>query len=301
MGAPKVVFLDEPTAGMDPGTRRFLWDCVLDLVKNNHSVVMTSHSMEECEVLCSRLAIMVNGQFQCIGPPQHLKNRFGEGYTLTIRVADENMEMNYDYNTGQFITKSTENLAMRRPYSTTFEDDDFVKIDKLVRENIRGAILKEQHANTMQYQLPAKGLKLADVFSIIEDHRESHRIMDYSLSQTTLDDVFVTFAKRQKDDPTDKEEGENEELEVEPSKTEKKEAKKATSKKQLKEDLKKDSKNPDNSGKTGKIDKKMDPLKITGLEVRPRSHTLTRQGTTTVERSGSRRPTVSNPANSTAC
>ena len=38
---------------------------------------------------------MVNGQFQCIGPPQHLKNRFGEGYTLTIRVADENMEMNY--------------------------------------------------------------------------------------------------------------------------------------------------------------------------------------------------------------
>ena len=95
MGAPKVVFLDEPTAGMDPGTRRFLWDCVLDLVKNNHSVVMTSHSMEECEVLCSRLAIMVNGQFQCIGPPQHLKNRFGEGYTLTIRVADENMEMNY--------------------------------------------------------------------------------------------------------------------------------------------------------------------------------------------------------------
>merc|ERR1712035_152361 len=76
----------------------------------------------------------------------------------------------------------------------------------------RGAILKEQHANMLQYQLPAKGLKLADVFSIIEDHRESHRIMDYSLSQTTLDDVFVTFAKRQKDDPADNEEDDEEKV-----------------------------------------------------------------------------------------
>jgi len=219
-----------------------------------------------------------------------LKNRFGEGYTLTIRVADENMEMNYDSATGQFITKSTENLAMRRPYSVNYDDDDFVKIDKLVRENIRGAILKEQHANMLQYQLPAKGLKLADVFSIIEDHRESHRIMDYSLSQTTLDDVFVTFAKRQKDDPTDKDEDEGDDGKLE---KDKESEAKEKSKKQLKKDLKKES----NKDKTGKIDKKMDPLKITGLEVRPRSHTLTRA---TVERTPSRRPTVSNPINSTS-
>merc|ERR1712035_88750 len=151
----------------------------------------------------------------------------------------------------------------------------------------RGAILKEQHANMLQYQLPAKGLKLADVFSIIEDHRESHRIMDYSLSQTTLDDVFATFAKRQKDDPADNEEDDDEKLD-------KKDKKEEKSKKQLKEDLKKDSKI--NNEKTGKVDKKMDPLKITGLEVRPRSHTLTR-----VERTpSSRRQTVSQPANSTS-
>ena len=89
------MFLDEPTAGMDPGTRRFLWNCVLDLVQKKHAVVLTSHSMEECEVLCSRLAIMVNGSFRCIGSPQHLKNRFGEGYTLIIRVADEDAEISY--------------------------------------------------------------------------------------------------------------------------------------------------------------------------------------------------------------
>merc|ERR1712071_21288 len=90
-----------------------------------------------------------------------------------------------------------------------YEDDDFVKIDKLIRENILGAMLKEQHANMLQYQLPAEiraekekpayKLKLAQVFAIIEENRESHRILDYSLSQTTLDDVFVTFAQSQKD------------------------------------------------------------------------------------------------------
>ena len=43
-------------------------------------------SMEECEALCTRLAIMVNGQFKCLGSPQHLKSKFGEGYTLLARV-----------------------------------------------------------------------------------------------------------------------------------------------------------------------------------------------------------------------
>ena len=42
--------------------------------------------MEECEALCTRLAIMVNGQFKCMGSPQHLKSKFGQGYTLLIKV-----------------------------------------------------------------------------------------------------------------------------------------------------------------------------------------------------------------------
>ncbi len=48
--------------------------------------------MEECEALCTRLAIMVNGRFKCLGSTQHLKNRFGEGYTVTVRVQGPNYE-----------------------------------------------------------------------------------------------------------------------------------------------------------------------------------------------------------------
>ena len=75
---------------MDPGARRFLWNCVLEMIRGGQSVVLTSHSMEECEALCTRLAIMVNGTFKCHGSIQHLKNRFGSGYTLTLRFVYRN-------------------------------------------------------------------------------------------------------------------------------------------------------------------------------------------------------------------
>merc|ERR1711879_422180 len=86
LGDPQIIFLDEPTAGMDPKARRFLWKCVLDSVKEGRSVVLTSHSMEECEALCTTLAIMVNGQFQCLGSTQHLKNKYGEGYMIEVKT-----------------------------------------------------------------------------------------------------------------------------------------------------------------------------------------------------------------------
>ena len=80
---------------MDPGARRFLWNCVLEMVRGGQSVVLTSHSMEECEALCTRLAIMVNGSFKCHGSIQHLKNRFGSGYTLTLRCAGDDSKGDY--------------------------------------------------------------------------------------------------------------------------------------------------------------------------------------------------------------
>ena len=73
---------------MDPGARRFLWNTVLEMVRGGQSVVLTSQSMEECEALCSRLGIMVNGQFKCLGSIQHLKTRFGSGYSLKIRCLE---------------------------------------------------------------------------------------------------------------------------------------------------------------------------------------------------------------------
>lgn len=60
---------------MDPVARRFVWQRVRRVVAAGRSVLLTSHSMEECEALCARLTIMVNGRLTCIGSPHHLKQK----------------------------------------------------------------------------------------------------------------------------------------------------------------------------------------------------------------------------------
>ena len=73
IGRPKVMLLDEPTTGVDPAARRKIWETINNIRKSGTSIILTSHSMEECEALCDRLAIMVKGSFQCLGGPQHIK------------------------------------------------------------------------------------------------------------------------------------------------------------------------------------------------------------------------------------
>ncbi|XP_067120260.1 phospholipid-transporting ATPase ABCA1-like isoform X3 [Centruroides vittatus] len=167
IGNPSVIFLDEPTTGMDPKARRFLWNCIIDLVKEGHSVILTSHSMEECEALCTRLAIMVNGQFRCLGSIQHLKNKYGAGYTLTLRVGGELSNMR---EVASYIEKTFGSMA----------------------------VLQEQHLNQMEYQL-APTLSLSHVFKELKNATRLLKIEDYSISQTTLDQVFISFAKMQAD------------------------------------------------------------------------------------------------------
>lgn len=92
LGNPSLIFLDEPTTGMDAGAKRQLWNIINKTRNSGRSVVLTSHSMEECEALCTKLAIMVNGVFKCLGSTQHLKNKYSKGFILTIKTGQDNEE-----------------------------------------------------------------------------------------------------------------------------------------------------------------------------------------------------------------
>lgn len=70
-----MIFLDEPTTGIDPYSKRQLWTIINKTRNSGKSVILTSHSMDECEALCTRIAIMVSGDFKCLGSVQHLKNK----------------------------------------------------------------------------------------------------------------------------------------------------------------------------------------------------------------------------------
>uniref|UniRef100_A0A669BGF6 P-type phospholipid transporter n=1 Tax=Oreochromis niloticus TaxID=8128 RepID=A0A669BGF6_ORENI len=163
IGSPPVIFLDEPTTGMDPKAKRFLWNCILSVTKEGRAVVLTSHSMEECEALCTRMAIMVNGRFRCLGSVQHLKNRFGNGYTIILRLAD---------------TKS---------------DPDSCPVSAYMKECFPNIELKERHQNVLQYQLPSHACCLARVFDVLANNYEELDIVDFSISQTTLDQVRASL------------------------------------------------------------------------------------------------------------
>nr|XP_014349979.1 PREDICTED: ATP-binding cassette sub-family A member 1-like isoform X1 [Latimeria chalumnae] len=168
IGCPPIVFLDEPTTGMDPKARRFLWNCILSIIKEGRSVILTSHSMEECEALCTRMAIMVNGEFKCLGSIQHLKNRFGDGYTVMVRVSGS--------------------------------PPDLKPVQDFIESFFSGSTLKEKHHNTLQYQLSSSENSLSKIFSAFTQNKDRLKIEDYSVSQTTLDQVFVNFAKQQSEE-----------------------------------------------------------------------------------------------------
>ncbi|XP_045703157.1 retinal-specific phospholipid-transporting ATPase ABCA4 isoform X2 [Phyllostomus hastatus] len=167
IGCPPLVLLDEPTTGMDPQARRMLWNTIMSIIREGRAVVLTSHSMEECEALCTRLAIMVKGTFQCLGTIQHLKYKFGDGYIVTMKIKSPKDDLLPDLN----------------------------PVEQFFQGNFPGSVQRERHYNMLQFQVPSSSL--ARIFRLLISHKDSLLIEEYSVTQTTLDQVFVNFAKQQ--------------------------------------------------------------------------------------------------------
>ena len=83
IGGSKLVLLDEPTSGMDLSARRKLWN-MLKNYKSNRIIILTTHYMDEADILGDRIGIMTEGRLICLGSSLFLKNRFGVGYNLTM-------------------------------------------------------------------------------------------------------------------------------------------------------------------------------------------------------------------------
>lgn len=162
IGNPQILLLDEPSSGMDPRSKRHLWKIISEQVMGKCAVVLTSHSMEECEALCTRLAIMVKGQFRCLGSLQHIKNRFGSGFTVKM-----------------YLTGASYDVDM---------------ISNFMQQNFPGTCLKDNHSNMVEYHVPVAPGGVASIFSLLESNKTVLQIKHFSVSQTTLDEVFINFA-----------------------------------------------------------------------------------------------------------
>jgi ATP-binding cassette subfamily A (ABC1) protein 3 len=169
IGGSRVVFLDEPTSGLDPQSRRSVWE-LLQRFKAGRAIVLTTHYMDEADLLCDRIAIMSEGRLRCCGSSLFLKAKFGVGY----------------------------NLSMTR---SSIACNDSVVSD-LVQRHVPEAVLLSSAGGEMTFQLPfTNKAAFAQLFQELEQQKEALHISGYGVSMTTLEEVFLSLAV---DDQTSK-------------------------------------------------------------------------------------------------
>ncbi|KAG8267320.1 ATP-binding cassette sub- A member 5, variant 2 [Homalodisca vitripennis] len=86
IGNTSLVLLDEPSTGMDALSKRFLWNIIRNTFQGDKGAILTTHSMEEADALCTRVGILTNGSLGCVGTTQYLKDRYGGGYILEMKL-----------------------------------------------------------------------------------------------------------------------------------------------------------------------------------------------------------------------
>ncbi|KAF9922051.1 hypothetical protein FBU30_007846 [Linnemannia zychae] len=167
LGDNRVIFLDEPSTGLDPHVRRVIWD-IINRVKVGRTVVLTTHSMEEADILSDKIAIMTSGRLRCIGTSLHLKDLYGTGFRLNISSKPGRLEE---------ACESIERLAL--------SGLRYKRIDKFTNSTTYEFELQSQE------QQQRGSNQLSTIFGLLSQARRFPAIEDWGLSQTTLEDVFI--------------------------------------------------------------------------------------------------------------
>jgi len=156
IGQPRMIFFDEPTTGLDPVSRRRVWN-LIEKLKAGRVIVLTTHSMDEADLLSDRIGIMAEGKLKCIGTSLELKNQYGEGYRLSL-IAVNGMEE-------ALITE----IARRMPSSKLVSSDGGSIMCMLPLSNLAELPALLKYFNSAEGKLLVK---------------------DWGISHTTLEEVF---------------------------------------------------------------------------------------------------------------
>jgi ATP-binding cassette subfamily A (ABC1) protein 3 len=158
----KVVMLDEPTSGMDPSARRATWD-LLSQQKEGRTILLTTHHMDEADLLGDRIAIMANGDVRCCGSSLFLKSKYGVGYHLVV---------------------------VKEPRC------DQRNVTELIHSHIPTAKLESEHAGELSYVLPREmSSHFEQLFTELELHQNNLGIGSFGVSVTTMEEVFLKVSE----------------------------------------------------------------------------------------------------------
>lgn len=160
MHKPSVLFLDEPTAGLDPQARLALWEILNKLHNEGQTILLTTHYMEEADAICDRLAIMDHGHILAINSPKGLKESVGADSIVTITAAG-----NLD------------------------------ALAKLLQDRIEGATKSQRVDNTIKLHIKGVSGVLPKVVSVAE--QGGFNITDLSVAEPTLENVFINLTGKE--------------------------------------------------------------------------------------------------------
>ena len=177
IGNPRIIFMDEPTSGMDPIIRRQVWNIIRD-IKKTTTIILTTHSMEEADVLSDRIGVMVDGEFLAIDTSLGLKNQYGKGYKITMLTNKNNMDYVIDLSKIlipqlKVVHKKGGSIIMTLSYN------DFSKLMDSSNLKLFFELMKNDKSHA---DFQDKNLKeLRDL------------IYNCGISQTSLEEVFISI------------------------------------------------------------------------------------------------------------
>ncbi|KAK9880473.1 hypothetical protein WA026_011717 [Henosepilachna vigintioctopunctata] len=221
MGYPPNIFLDEPTNGVDPVSRRIFWSIIKDMqTRKKLTFLLTSHSMQECEALCTKLGIMKDGQLECNDTIPQLKKKYHTGFTVKLKLMEK--KPNENGKNQDNVSFQTETRRSKRSNGEDLPDSIELKVKtitpngnekstkifdginsvnyvKHVMETKWNGILKDEHPGLLHYHIKSMdSLKnmMSELFEDMENLKsECSLIEDYIVTETTVEDVFLTVAK----------------------------------------------------------------------------------------------------------
>uniref|UniRef100_A0A1I8AHX8 ABC transporter domain-containing protein n=1 Tax=Steinernema glaseri TaxID=37863 RepID=A0A1I8AHX8_9BILA len=176
LGQKSLVLLDEPTAGIDPKARRSIWNLLVAAKQHDCAILLTSHSMAECEALCGRVGFMHHGKLMRIGTTQHLKSRFGCGYQLSLTVENPSLKTLNEINKMVFHEFGAKELDVD-PNTPTY----YWEIPKR-DDDTWSALFKKLDLILQRFSAKSNGV-------------DEPRIIDSALTQNSLEQIFERFAQ----------------------------------------------------------------------------------------------------------
>ncbi|KAF7654765.1 hypothetical protein LDENG_00065320, partial [Lucifuga dentata] len=206
VGGSKIIILDEPTAGVDPYARRGIWELLLKY-KQGRTIILSTHHMDEADILGDRIAIISNGKMRCCGSSLFLKKCFGSGYYLTLVRKETEMMTNQRNGMIQGQAIAEKDCPLRSSSldegigSLTWsksDPSDVAAVGELVRRHVHEAVFLESIGQEITYILPYGGATdgtFALLFKELDLAMADLGLSSYGIADTTLEEIFLKVAE----------------------------------------------------------------------------------------------------------